>query len=480
MQVSVAETSNDEFSMLTMLPLDILCNIVMWLDTINIFEFMGLCTHFVKLRKYSSLIKQIVVNGHHDYIYDASWDIYRDCESKFHSSHILCHASQHWINIYWRAFCFRFGIVGSIKEFYHLFRELQLYDITRQQYLLYLPSYDSFSSTAVMATIRRLLPYRFKTRQPLYDIHRTTIELTGRMLNKYERCLFKPVRISLADGIGSVINVCDSMDRTFYSMNNYCMFQKKFNQAYLLYFWRDWVDWDKFYIAGSSVTAALTNMDYSSSPSHDVDIFSKLISPGSFRFQIFRFIKKLEQSISDGRKHGYTPHHPFVIAYEQRSVPDIKTFKITVSFGARYRHLLLQFVNLCCRGNPMQIVGSFDMDVCQCLFHPSQHKVLVTGAFIEAIRTGYIMCYTVCGDHQIFKHKSVRRMKKYISKGFCHWLIPKEMSNAYLQKSLSDNALDIPVLNNGFQNTWTEEYLLLNIAFDYYNVQASFIRHLQQ
>lgn len=431
------------------LPRVILEIIIKCLHLIDMHQFF-LCSKFTQsFVKNQLLLKEILLRNYSDPPKST------DKSNKCQDGHFFCAIDEMaYIYHFWKQYLFGHGVVFSNKQFVEMYSNLKLASKTRRKFTLYKTNWKIFHQTTIHQTLCRILSFKFWSKQPLFDVHQH--KLQNRTLNFYEQNLFQCIKITNFithykiqalkvehnPVIGFATDISDIGD-----------FVRNFERMYLFSRWVNFIDWDCFCVAGSSVVSALLNKDWTQQDSHDVNIFAHSISLKEFQMKVTNI------------------HYHFGnFKYEYVNKPTIKTFKIQMSHSV----IILQFIWQCKIFQVNNILGNFDLDICQSAFLPNELKVVGTGAFIECIKTGCFMSYPLISEKRILRITTIKRIKKYINKGFRFLLIPKAMDSSLLESGLNEKQVYTP------NNTSNIEYLfhelaLMNISFDFFDVQRKFV-----
>ena len=332
-----------------------------------------------------------------------------------------------------------------------LIKELQ--DKTFQQYILYKPIWRKiFSNTTTFNTIYRVLSFKFWARQHLLNLFDNAEQyLIKRNLNNIEKQLFNPIRIKK---VNNALRLCLASNEQLFTLkcvNNFEQFQTIFNSLYYFDKWSDLINWHHFVISGSSVLASVIKKNWTQEKKHDIDIYSHSMNYITFK----KYIKKLHATFSN------------LYLYEYDDYERIVTFKLNIE----ERKIILQFIFTCSSITTFtlnKIIENFDLDICQVLYNVKEKQILCTGAFIQSLKTEYIIPYYLMSNNTINQSIHIRRIKKYIKKGFIKLLLPKNLS--------------ITTLEHLINNVTYEDvaYCLNIIPCDYFEVQKHLLLFLHE
>ena len=114
------------------------------------------------------------------------------------------------------------------------------------------------------------------------------------------------------------------------------------------------------------------------------------------------------------------------------------------------------------------MIENFDLDICQALYNVNAKQIPCTGAFIQSLKTEYIIPYYLMLINEINQNIHILRIKKYIKKGFIKLLLPK---------NLSMNTLEHLINNVTYEDV---AYSRNIIPCDYYEVQKHLLLFLHE
>ena len=123
--------------------------------------------------------------------------------------------------------------------------------------------------------------------------------------------------------------------------------------------------------------------------------------------------------------HLYLDHGNFV------------TFELCIKNMKRIR---LQFIFTCKTITTLtlnKIIENFDLDICQLVYNVKENKILCTGAFIQSLKTEYIIPCCLMLTKHVNQMKQINRINKYFKKGFENILIPKNLSITLFEKLIN-------------------------------------------
>ena len=427
---------------------DELVHMATWLQMSDLHALIQVSKRFNDLCTSEVLIKQVLKNNRG--MVPTEIDKSNSCPGAYHLFCIL--PDKDYIYHYWNQLMFNCKLVQTNADFLLKYQQLKLEKRTRRDVTLYWPTWNVFRQTNIMKTVHRILPFQFWMRQRLFDIHECMP--VRRDLNYYEQQLFTHIRVRKLTNSFKITSD-KKLRGVKLNINDWEEFEQKFEELYFFSKWRRLIDWKHFFIAGSSVLAALINQDWRTDCAHDVDIFAQGVDLPTFN----KIILKMQARLF---------HH----RYEFINQNTVKTFKFEF-FG---RQIVLQFIWFCQTTTKDVILNNFDMDACQCSFSPESLEVLVTGAFLGFLETGCMIPYCVIGDKDLFNIKTSGRIKKYVAKGFKHILIPKKMSVDFFSQSLNQPRRIILTAED--ESYMRENYLFVNMVYDYYSIQKRFLNLL--
>ena len=342
-------------------------------------------------------------------------------------------------------------IIGSSTN-HQLIKELQ--DKTFQHYILYKQIWQKlFGNTMTFTAIYRILSFKYWSGQKLISLFDDTKHyLTTRSLNKIEKHLFNPV---ILKRINNTVKVCLAKDEYSFELKpviNFKQFQAVFNCMYYFEEWFKLINWDHFIISGSSVLASVINKNWTNEHKHDIDIYSHSINATTFK----KYLETLHVTFSN--------HY----LYEYVDYGSIVTFTLHIR---RKKKIKLQFIFTCFSITSLtlnKIIENFDLDICQVLYNVKEKKVLCTGAFIQSLKTEYVIPYCLMSNDKIDQSIQIIRINKYIKKGFTKMLLPKKLSiNTF--ENLLNNVI--------YKNVW---YSCSIIPCDYFEVQKHLLMYLNK
>ena len=352
-----------------------------------------------------------------------------------------------FLHYYWKQHLFKFNIVHDIQGFYDTIKNLNL-NIVSKNILYFDTNWYIFYKCTLFCALSRTLSF-----QPLqnYDIiNLYSINLQYRTLNFYEKQIFSPIKIVPNLTTYKILSINNNVSH--FKLNNKTIFINKFTTRYFLNIWVQYINWNKFVIAGSSVLACIlqgieTN-NWLFELNHDVDVFAININYIEFHRQIINFQEQLQNNIVSLTETQY-----------------VSTFCLRIE--NKYIHI--QFIWLCKYFNVNSILHNFDMDLVQCSFNPEKNIITTSIAFIQFINTGYATIYSLVNSKSIINIKSRNRMIKYIKRGFHHWLLPSKLNLNILQESLNEKiSPTIHVIAN--------DYGFINWTNDSFNVQQHILQ----
>ena len=327
----------------------------------------------------------------------------------------------------------------------------ELRDKTFQQYILYKPIWQRiFLNTKMFNTIYRILPFKFWSRQSLLDLFDTSEQyLVKRGLNNVEHELFNPIKIKK---VNNVFRICSANNELFMlkCVKNYQEFETVFKSLYHFDKWFDLINWNYFVISGSSVLASLINKNWTQNKKHDIDIYSHSINYITFK----QHINKLHTTLRN------------ICSYEYKDYQNLVTFILNI----KNRKIILQFIHTCHTITLFtlnKIIENFDLDICQVLYNVKDKQILCTGAFIQSLKTEYIIPYYLMSN-KVNQNTHILRIKKYITKGFNKVLLPKKISIKQLECLINNvNSNDVSYCRN-------------TIPCDYFEVQKHLLSFLHE
>ena len=343
----------------------------------------------------------------------------------------------------------RFPLNDALND--ALIKELQ--DKTFQQYTLYKPIWRKiFSNTMIFNTIYRVLSFKFWSRQHLLNLFDHTEQyLTKRSLNKIEKQLFNPIKIKKVNNALRFCLASNECSFTLKCVNNFQQFETIFNSLYCFNKWSDLINWHHFVISGSSVLAAVIQKNWTQQKKHDIDIYSHSMNYITFK----KYITKLHATISNRYSYDYDDYEriaTFTLNIEER--------KITLQFIFTCPSITIFTLN--------KIIENFDLDICQVLYNVNEKQILCTGAFIQSLKTEYIIPYYLMSNDKINQDVHILRIKKYIKKGFIKLLLPKKLSINTLEHSINNVTYD------------DVAYSRTTIPCDYFEVQKHLLSFLHE
>lgn len=429
------------------IPNDLCIMITCYLNINDIFKLFETCKYFRHMYKSEILIKHIIKNIY--FIKPKPINKRNGCAN----GHLFCSfPDSKFIKLYWNYYLFRtHNVVDSVVKFENMYKSLKLYSKTKRKWTLYNDNFVNFKNTATMKVLYRLLSFQFWMTYKLFNIHDENI--CNRTLNSLENNIFQHIYVNIKNE-KFIVHATNKKNGKKLDITKYKSFLMIFHFRYAFFDWRKFINWNHYFIAGSSVLSALIDIDWRDSDVHDVDIFSYGISLKQFNKEVLKFLSYFSD-----------------IYY--KFINRVNTKTIIVKIG--HKCVILQFIWLCKLGSPQQIIHNFDLDICQCIFFPNEQKVMVSGAFIQAIQTGSIICYTMINNKQIMNIDTSIRLQKYIKKGFQYILIPKTMKLKFLQQCLNSKNEKVVVKKNSIHR---KEYVLFNVAFDFFEIQKNFINLL--
>ena len=331
-----------------------------------------------------------------------------------------------------------------------LIKELQ--DKTFQQYTLYKPIWQKiFLNTTTFSIIHRILSFKFWSRQHLLNLFDNSQQyLAKRSLNNIENQLFTSIKIKKVNNALKVCLANKEYPFTLKCVKNFHQFETTFKRLYYFEKWFDLINWHYFVISGSSVLACIINKNWTQAKKHDVDIYSHSINYITFK----QYINKLHTTFSN------------YYSYECKTYGHIVTFTLNIE----KRTIILQFIFTCPSINLSslnKIIENFDLDICQVLYNVKAKQILCTGAFIQSLKTEYIIPYYLMSN-KVNQNIHILRIKKYIKKGFTKLLLPKKFSI---------NLLEYLINNVTYQDV---VYCRNIIPCDYFEIQKHLLLFLHK
>ena len=329
----------------------------------------------------------------------------------------------------------------------------KLQDKSFQQYILYKPIWRKiFSNTMTFNTIYRVLSFKFWSRQHLLNLFDHAEQyLTKRSLNNIEKQLFNPIKIKKVNNALRLCLASNEYSFTLKCVKNFQQFETIFNSLYCFHKWSDLINWNYFVISGSSVLASVIKKNWTQEKKHDIDIYSHSINYITFK----KYIKKLHAAFSN------------LYSYEYEDYEHIVTFTLNIE----KRKIILQFIFTCPSITSFtlnKIIENFDLDICQVLYNVKDKQILYTGAFIQSLKTEYIIPYYLMSNNKINQDIHILRIKKYIKKGFIKLLLPK---------NLLINTLEHLINNVTYEDVTYSRNI---IPCDYFEVQKHLLLFLHE
>ena len=325
---------------------------------------------------------------------------------------------------------------------------------TFQPYVIYKSIWNKlFFNTKIFSVLCRILSFKYWSEQTIINLFSDACNyLITRELNSIELHLFSPVIL-----IQENDKIKVSLDVPKHNMDlipvlNFKQFQKTFNDLYYFNVWAKKINWNYFIISGSSVLAAVLNKNWTKHSKHDVDIYAHSMDYKTFK----DFITKIRLS--------------FIWPYVYYNTGHITTFELFIHEDII---ITLQFIYICksiTSSTLNRIIENFDLDICQVLYNVIENKVLCTAAFIQSLKTEYIIPYRLLLSKYICQDKQIYRIKKYFYKGFNKMLIPKTLSVNVFQK----------LINKPHEHHQSQlcRYSHNIIACDYFDIQKKLLIYL--
>ena len=311
--------------------------------------------------------------------------------------------------------------------------------------------FDLFISTSTYKMISRIMSFKYWNGQTLINLFDNVNTLSCRSLTKVECMLFTPVHIELIDlDFTLSINSCNKL--TYNLVLDICTFKQLLVSRYDFAIWHKFINWNNFIISGSSILSCIINKDWTDQVNHDIDIYAYAIDLKSFMFQVV---------------DSYTQLQPYADNFI--NIDNIISFELQNLNNS----IRLQFIFICSHVTPNRILESFDLDINQVLFNVHSNQVLCTMAFIQCLKSNYIIPYQLIVEDTFYSHKHLQRVLKYIKRGFNQLLLPKRMC--------LDKFIDKLNVLNQFDNlSYQSNYYNSILPCDYYDVQYHYFSHLSK
>ena len=321
---------------------------------------------------------------------------------------------------------------------------------TYQQYKTYQKEWsDLFMSTSTFKLLSRLMPFKYWIGQELINLFDISKDINSRPLTTFECKVFTPVHVNMINRTYKT-SICSSNKLNHDLILDITAFKQLLADKYNFFNWYKFVNWKFFVISGSSIVSCFLNKDWTDQCNHDIDIYAYGIDIRTFLYLV---------------NNTYT--HLSGYANNWLNLDNIVSFEIQSSEYS----IKLQFIFMCSQITPSKIIENFDLDICQLLFDVQTDRLLCTMAFVECIRSNYIIPYQLIVEDKFCSWKNLQRVIKYIKRGFNQLLLP---SNMPLCKFT--HKLNISTTFDSMPNS--VNYYKSVIPCDYYNVQYHFFSQI--
>ncbi len=366
---------------------------------------------------------------------------------------------EEYINFFWKSAMFNKSIVFTIEQFTKIFNELKLYEASIKNYSIDIRSLRWFSSTAISQAVGRLVSYKYNNDSPLLKLN--TIIFTNRALTSYKKDIFSCYKICFDPVKHHYYVHLFTPDVTQIRTHiDFTEFYKRFNVNYFFDRWEKYINWNNFTIAGGSVLACILNKDWTTDPTHDIDIFAINITYEEFTKSVMEFVFKLNEY-----KYEYANHQKIKI---------IKLYIEQISNNIiKYKIVIIQFIFQSEWIKQNSLLDSFDIDFVQCAFDPKNKCVKVTYAFVQAFNTNTLLCYSLIDYIPLLEHKPIIRIRKYADRGLNKILLAKAMPASTLTIALNTPKVPYNPYTNYLLTHKDSHYLTINC--DYFNIREKMI-----
>jgi hypothetical protein len=238
-----------------------------------------------------------------------------------------------------------------------------------------------YFKTPQFQIISRMHPFKESLHSFSLNLYENLYLFSGRKLNPFENSLFEKTNPKPKNIV------------------SYEKFIKKLNSKFMFDEWKDFLNWNRFYITGGSILNCLLEESFEDEKQEqDIDIFSI-----SDRFVFDTFFNEF-----------YVKIQSIYATVEIERTNDYQEQVITVNVWKNFTKLTFQFVNLNIGASFESYLSRLDIDCCQVAFNTK--NVICTHSFVQSLNTGTMMNYKLKPTENYLT--TLNRIRKYEKRGF--------------------------------------------------------------